>query len=206
MSFLVAFFYDRFTAGAETACLRAWRQELLAPVRGEVLELGAGTGATLELYPEHVTRLVLSEPDRYMRERLVRRIRQTGRNDIQVSADTAETIRADAESFDWVVASLVCCSVNNLQASLQEIRRVLRTGGRMIFLEHVAAPHGSTRRRWQDWLNPAWMAVMGNCHLNRETEQAIRDAGFEIVEITRESMRKAMPILRPTIRGMAVKP
>lgn len=205
MSFFTAFLYDRFMARTEAACLRAWRQALLEQVHGEVLEIGAGTGASIELYPGRVTRLVLSEPDRHMRKCLERRVARNTRMNIAVTGDAAENISADTETFDCVVVSLVCCSVQDLHASLREIRRVLKSGGRLVFLEHVAATQGSSRRRWQDRFNPFWKSVMGNCHLNRETEQAIRAAGFEIVEITRESMRKAIPIVRPTIRGVAVR-
>jgi hypothetical protein len=82
----------------------------------------------------------------------------------------------------------------------------LRPGGSLVFLEHVAAANGSSRRRWQNIVNPVWKTFMGNCHLNRETEQAIVTEGFEIIQIDRESMRKALPIVRPTIRGIAKKP
>ena len=97
------------------------------------------------------------------------------------------------------------CSVNDLHACLQEIKRVLRPGGGLVFMEHVAAPGGTSRRRWQDRLTPLWKKLMGNCHLNRETEKAMVAAGFQIVQIERESMRKAPPIVRPMIRGIARK-
>ena len=100
----------------------------------------------------------------------------------------------------------MCCSVADLGACLAEIRRVLKPGGSLVFLEHVAAAPGSSRRRWQNLLTPLWKTVMGNCHLNRETEQAIVGAGFDIVQIDRASMRKAPPFVRPTIRGIATKP
>jgi ubiquinone/menaquinone biosynthesis C-methylase UbiE len=104
------------------------------------------------------------------------------------------------------VTTLVCCSVTDLQVCLREIRRVLRPGGGLVFLEHVAAADGTSRRKWQNRINPVWKTFMGNCHLNRETEQAIDTEGFEIIQIERESMRKALPVVRPTIRGIARKP
>ncbi len=205
MSFLTACFYDRFMAKAEQACLRDWRAELLQHVYGEVLEIGAGTGASIEHYPAEVTRLVLTEPDRHMRRILQRNVVDRGRDEIRVVAGSAEEIGAEDESLDCVVASLVCCSVANLETTLDEINRVLKPGGRFVFLEHVAAADGTSRRRWQNRINPLWKTLMGNCHLNRETEAAIGSAGFEIREISRESMRKALPIVRPTIRGFAEK-
>ena len=206
MSFLMALFYDRVMTGVEEACLREWRAELLGQVDGHVLEIGAGTGATIDCYPAGVTRLVLSEPDPHMRKRLERQVVQRGRDDIDVIAGSAERIEVDDASFDFAVSTLVCCSVADLHASLREIRRILKPGGRLVFLEHVAAAPGTSRRRWQNWLTPIWRRLMGNCHLNRETERAIVDCGFEISRIARESMRKAPPFARPTIRGIAIKP
>ena len=192
-------------AKAEGACLKEWRQELLEHVHGEVLEIGAGTGASIDYYPDQVTKLVLSEPDKHMRRILIQKIQNRGSNRIDVTDGTAENIRSEQKSFDFVVASLVCCSVSSLDSSLHEIRRVLKPGGHLVFLEHVAADEGTSRRLWQNRFNPIWRTLMGNCHLNRETEQAILRAGFNIKEIKRESMRKAMPIVRPTIRGIAEK-
>jgi len=204
MSFIGAYFYDRFLLPAEEACLKDWRRELLKDIYGDVLEIGAGTGLNLEHYPESLGSLVMSEPDKHMREQLKKKIPAIN-HDVTVSTGKAEEIDADDESYDFVVASLVCCSVTNLGSVLMEIRRVLKPGGRLVFLEHVAAPAGTRRRRWQNRVNPFWRRLAGNCHFNRETESAISAAGFEIVEIKRESMRKAMPIVRPTIRGIAVK-
>jgi len=206
MSFLTAFFYDRVMSTAEQACLAEWRRELLAQAQGEVLEVGAGTGASIEFYPDSVSSLVLSEPDPHMRKQLSERVKRSqGRENSSVRAGSAEQIEAEDESFDCVVTSLVCCSINDLEAGLHEIRRVLRSGGMFIFMEHVAAESGSSRRRWQNRINPLWRRMMGNCHLNRETEQAILATGFEITRIERESMRKVLPIVRPTIRGIATK-
>jgi len=206
MSYLTAFFYDRFMAKTEEACLKKWRQELLEQVSGDVMEIGAGTGASINFYPHTVTSLVLSEPDRHMRRLLESNANSSSLKNISISSGGAEHIEAGDESFDYVVTSLVCCSVANLEAGLLEIRRVLKPGGGLVFLEHVAAVDGSSRRRWQNRINPFWRILMGNCHLNRETERAILAAGFTIRQITRESMRKAIPIVRPTIRGYAEKP
>lgn len=205
MSFLTAFFYDRFMAKAEEACLKDWRQELLKQVSGDVLEIGAGTGANIEFYPDSVTKLVLIEPDKHMRNLLKANVKKSNLINISIANGMAEQIKAADESFDFVVASLVCCSLTNLDAGLLEIRRILKPGGGLVFLEHVAATDGTKRKRWQNRINPIWRRLNGNCHLNREIELAILSAGFRIDQIKRESMRKAMPIVRPTIRGVALK-
>ncbi len=205
MSFLIALFYDRCMAATEAACLREWRRELLQQVSGDVLEVGAGTGANIDFYPDSVSSLTVSEPDTHMRRQLAARITEKPLSDIRLSAGSAEQIDAGDESFDYVVASLVCCSVASLDDALLEIRRVLRPGGGLVFLEHVADERGTRRRRWQNRVTPLWRKLAGNCHLNRETEAAILAAGFGIRDIRRESMQKAISLVKPTIRGIAVK-
>ncbi len=204
MSLIFAYFYDNLMSKTEEACLKGWRQELLKNVSGDVLEIGAGTGANINFYPADVN-LILAEPDKNMRKQIEFKISKNKLKDISVSASSAEQIEAKDESFDFVISSLVCCSVTNLELALLEINRVLKPGGSLAFLEHVGAKVGSKRRRWQNLINPFWRKLAGNCHLNRETESAILSAGFTINEIKRESMRKAISIVRPTIRGIAVK-
>jgi ubiquinone/menaquinone biosynthesis C-methylase UbiE len=206
MSFLSAFFYDKCMKATEDACLIDWRKDLLKNVAGKVLEIGAGTGASLDLYPNlPELQLSLAEPDKGMRVQLEEKIQTKGLKQISVMSCPGENIDSDDETFDFVFASLVCCSVNDVAASLNEIKRVLKPNGSFIFLEHVAAEKGSKRRTWQNRLNPFWRKFAGNCHLNRETESYIKNAGFILHEIKHESMRKAMPLVRPTIRGIAKK-
>ena len=204
MGWLMSKIYDRFMQVSEQACLQAWRGELLAGVSGEVLEVGPGTGANLPHYGGAVSRLVLAEPDRHMRARLERAVALSGRAAEVVTAPADALPFADA-SFDVVVSTLVLCSVSDLDAALVEIRRVLRPGGRLVFLEHVAAEQAG-RLAWQRRIEPAWKHIAGNCHLTRRTAESIRAAGFEVDEERRESMRKALPITRPTVRGVARKP
>jgi len=204
MSFITAYLNDRLSARAEKLFLKSWRRELLKHVYGEVLEIGAGTGANIEHYSDQITRLVLTEPDKHKRRIMEKKISGKGLDNVQISDGTAEQIRAEDESFDCVVAFIVFCCVSNPGAALQEIKRVLKSGGYFVFLEHVAASEGTSIRRLQDRLNPIWRIVGDN--LNRETEEAIITAGFKIREITRESIPKALPIYRTSIRGIAEKP
>jgi SAM-dependent methyltransferase len=205
MSFWIAPFYDAFMNKAEDACLREWREELLGDLAGDILEVGAGTGANLSAYPTAGVQLTLCEPDAGMRKLLLEKSAQRRRADAVVTDWTAEHLGVESGSQDVVVSSLVCCSVADVDSVLAEIKRVLRPGGRLVFMEHVGAQPGSGRRRAQDALNPLWKRVAGNCHLNRDTEAALLRAGFDLQRITRESMRKALPLLRPTIRGVAVR-
>lgn len=206
MSFLTAFFYDTVMKATEEACLIDWRKDLLKNVSGKVLEIGAGTGASIELYPSDSTlEVFLAEPDRNMRNKLEKRVKSQALSNVTVLTCPAENIDSDDEFFDFVFVSLVCCSVKNIDYALKEIKRVLKPDGGLVFLEHVAAKSGSKRRKWQDRFNAVWRTVAGNCHLNRETEEDIKNAGFSIHEIKHESMRKAMPLVRPTIRGLAKK-
>jgi ubiquinone/menaquinone biosynthesis C-methylase UbiE len=198
----MAAIYDRFMRESEQACLVGWREELLAGVNGEVLEIGAGTGANLPHYPEGVTRLVLAEPDGYMRERLRKRV---GERKVEICEGEGERLPFADGSFDAVVCTLVLCSVPDVGVVLGEAMRVLRPGGAFVYLEHVAAKDGS-RLGWQRRIEPVWKRLAGNCHLTRRTGEALSRAGFVVERETAESMRKAMPFLRPTIRGIARKP
>jgi ubiquinone/menaquinone biosynthesis C-methylase UbiE len=193
--------YDGMMRGSEEACLGQWRAELLRELSGSVLEVGAGTGATLSLYPKTVTRIVMCEPDPHMRRKLEEK-RDRAPN-VEISAFSIQDLSFEENSFDAVVSSLVLCSVQDPQAALAQIRRVLKPGGRLVFLEHVAADGKPNRLKWQRRIEPVWKHLMGNCHLTRRTEAAIEAAGFRIERIQRESMRKALPVCRPSIRGIA---
>jgi ubiquinone/menaquinone biosynthesis C-methylase UbiE len=203
MSWFMAAIYDRFMAGMERECGHAWRSALLGGLRGEVLEIGAGTGRNLDHYGG-LDRLVLAEPDPHMRRRLVAKAGLAPTAGIsEVVAWQAERLDCAAASFDVVVCTLVLCSVAEPARSLAEIRRVLKPGGRLVFIEHVAASEPG-RLAWQRRAEPLWRRVAGNCHLHRDTARAIEDAGFRFQTIVRESARKALPIVRPTIRGVAL--
>ena len=201
----MAMIYDRFMDATEEACLRRWRGELLADLEGDVLELGAGTGANLPHHPRDLSRLVLTEPDKHMRRQLEARARER-RPDAEVTPASASALPFADASFDAVVSTLVLCSVPELDTTLREVWRVLKPGGRFLFLEHVAAAPGTGRRRLQRVVDPLWRRVADGCRLTRDTERAMLDAGFTLERIERESMRKAMAIVRPSIRGVARRP
>ncbi|MFU8806005.1 MAG: class I SAM-dependent methyltransferase [Bradymonadaceae bacterium] len=203
MDRLGAAIYDRFMSESEAACLRQWREELLQHADGLVLEIGAGTGANLPFYPPRVTGLIATEPSPHMTRRIDVSA-YMGQGGVELVEASAEALPLKDNSVDTVVSTLVLCTVRDTASALREIRRVLKPGGRLLFLEHVASKD-LDRLRWQRRLEPLWALVMGGCHLTRDTARAIEDIGFEITSCSRESMRKALPIVRPTIRGVAVK-
>jgi ubiquinone/menaquinone biosynthesis C-methylase UbiE len=205
MGRLIAALYDRLTEASEVACLQQWREQLLRDVTGQVLEVGAGTGLNVPFYPPTLTRLILSEPDPHMRRKLSEKVRAQNLDRVEVLDASLDDLPWPAEAFDAVVGTLVLCSVPRLDRALAEIHRVLTPRGRFVFLEHVAADNRPRRLRWQHRVEPLWKRISGGCHLTRRTADAIVAAGFEIADIRRESMRKAWPLVRPTIRGVAVK-
>jgi len=198
--------YDRMLTKCEVAGLAGWRRDLLAPLTGTVAEIGAGTGLNLRHYPATVERLVLVEPDPHMRRRLVPKVAEAGHAfPVEVVDSGAERLPFTDGEVDVVVSTLVLCSVPDHRAALAEAHRVLRPGGRLAYLEHVAAVENPKRHTWQRRLEPVQKLVAGNCHLTRTTDQDILAAGFEPEEERRESMRGAPPMVRVTVRGHARK-
>ncbi|MBX3313821.1 MAG: class I SAM-dependent methyltransferase [Actinobacteria bacterium] len=210
MAWMLAPVYDRLVAPAEEASFRTWRQELLGELTGTVVEIGSGTGVNVEVYPETVDHVTFTEPDPGMRRQLeakLGRARVGGRfgpSGSDVRTDRAGSLTLADDSVDHVVATLVLCTVPDPAAALAEAHRVLRPGGRLVFLEHVAADHHPDRLRWQHRFDPAWKRVAGGCRLTRDTRTTIEEAGFTIERCDRESARKASALVRTTIRGTAV--
>lgn len=206
MSWLFSVIYDPFMRQTERACLEEWRAALLGGVEGRVLEIGAGTGANLPHYPKGLERLVLTEPDPHMLGRLAERAKKGGVAGAEPVLAGSGELPFEEGAFDVVVSTLVLCSVPDVGATLREIRRVLRPGGTLVFLEHVAADDRPDRLVWQRRVEPFWKRVAGNCHLTRRTGEAIREAGFEVEREIAESMRKSLPLVRATVRGEARSP
>jgi ubiquinone/menaquinone biosynthesis C-methylase UbiE len=193
--------YDRFQRRAEELGVREQRIRFLAEARGRCLEIGAGTGLNLHRWPE-VDELVLSEPDPHMAAQLRRKLASSGRQAEVVQAP-AEQLPFPDSSFDTVALTYVLCTVPNVPAALREIDRVLKPGGRLLFLEHVRSPEPGLAR-WQDRLDPLYRRIANGCHCNRATVDEIRRAGFAIEALERTRFPKAPPIVRPLAVGSAV--
>lgn len=204
-SWVMTKIYDGSMQKAEERCLREWREELLSPLSGDVLEIGGGTGVNLTYYPKTIRHLTLLEPDTHMRQKLLEKISENNKENIEVLAVTAEAIPASNASYDAVVSTLVLCSVDNPDQVLTEIYRILRPQGKLIFIEHVAANNNSKRLKWQKRLEPFWKRIACGCHLTRTTENSMIRAGFKFDKITHQSMRGVPAIVRPSIKGIASK-
>lgn len=201
---LMSKFYDQIMKDAEEKGLRDWRRTLLENISGDVLELGCGTGANLEFYSQ-TKRLVLIEPNRHMCQKLKEKLSVEKLKTIEILNNRAESLSLADASFDIVVCTLVLCSVKNLEKALSEIYRILRPQGKLIFIEHVAAINNPKRYKWQRRLGFLWKLIAAGCHTARHTENAIVKAGFKISQLDCQSMRGVPPIVRPSIRGVAIR-
>ncbi len=198
---LFAALYDPVLRSSERHGLAALRGELLAGAGGRTLELGAGTGLNLPHYPPAVTELVLTEPEAPMAARLEERVRTAGASARVVRAG-AEALPFPDGSFDTVVATLVLCTVPDLDGALRETRRVLAPGGRLLFLEHVRHPEAG-RARWQHRLTPLQRRLACGCHLDRATPAAVAAAGLRLTEERTEHFPRVPGLLQPLAVGRA---
>jgi ubiquinone/menaquinone biosynthesis C-methylase UbiE len=192
--------YDPLLSLGELTGMRRRRRELLAPARGRVVEIGAGTGLNLRHYPEDLEALILVEPDAAMRRRLAKRIRQRGAA-AEILDASAERLPLADDSVDTVVATLVLCTVDDPERALREISRVLRPGGELLFVEHVRA-QSAWLARWQDRLAGPWRRFACGCRCNRATVDLMRACRFEL-DVADAAWRAQPPIIRPLVLGRA---
>jgi ubiquinone/menaquinone biosynthesis C-methylase UbiE len=177
------------------------KQALFANIHGDVLEIGPGTGPNLLYYPSDIHWIGI-EPNPYMHSYLKKEAERLGLN-INIRSGTAERIDTEDNSMDAVVSTLVLCSVPDLPATLQEILRVLKPGGRFLFIEHVAAPRGTWLRKVQSGIKPLWKVLGDGCNPDRETWVALENAGFESVNY--QPFEAPVPLVSPHIVGVATK-
>ncbi len=194
--------YDRFIAVSEDAGLREMRRQTLAAASGRTIDIGSGTGANLGLFPDGVTELVFAEPGPHMIRRLRPKVQEAGLTAEVVEAP-AERLPFEDSSFDTAVFTLVLCTVPDPAAALAEVARVLRPGGRMLFVEHVRAQDPGAAR-WQDRLEKPWRFFADGCHCNRDTVAAIEASPLRVEEVSEAELPKAAPIVRPLVLGSAV--
>jgi len=195
--------YDTFMSGSEKAGLRERREKLLGEARGRVLEIGGGTGANLPFYGDGVEEIVVTEPEDLMAKRLEKKLPGVTRP-VQVLRAPAEQLPFEDGSFDYVVTTLVLCTVDDPDRALQEAHRVLKPGGRLLFLEHVRSDDAKVAR-WQDRLNGFQKRFACGCNCNRATLDTIQKQGFTVDAIEHERFPKGPPHVRPLIIGTAVR-
>jgi ubiquinone/menaquinone biosynthesis C-methylase UbiE len=177
-------FYDRrilphlLHATMRMGAFVEYRRRLVSGAQGRVLEIGVGSGLNLPYYPAFVERVIGLDPS----PGLLARARRAGakvERPVALVRGAAEAIPLGASSVDTVVAAWTFCSVADVLLALAEIRRVLKPGGRLLFVEHGRSPDPRVAR-WQDRLTPWWRRVAGGCHLNRHVGQLLEQAGFQI--------------------------
>jgi ubiquinone/menaquinone biosynthesis C-methylase UbiE len=158
--------------------LEPYRRRVVPAAKGRVLEIGVGSGINFRFYPDATTAIVGIDPS----PRLLTMAQSAAENTssrVELIEASAEALPLEDKSVDTVVSTWTLCSIPNLERALQEMRRVLRSDGRLLFVEHGEAPEQSVSR-WQHRLTPIWKRLAGGCHLDRPIETLIRSAGFEI--------------------------
>jgi ubiquinone/menaquinone biosynthesis C-methylase UbiE len=192
--------YDRQMARVEKAGLRSHRESVLSAAKGRVLEIGAGTGGNLPFYGAAVASLTLTEPETPMFRRLERKVREQETDAIALRAP-AEDLPFEEDSFDTAVSTLVLCGVDDQPRALRELRRVLRPGGQLLFIEHVRSTDPKLARK-QDRMNGINRFMVG-CECNRPTLTTIEAGGFDVTKIEHTIFNKAPKFASPLIIGSA---
>jgi ubiquinone/menaquinone biosynthesis C-methylase UbiE len=178
------------------------KRKLFGDLHGNVLELGPGRGVNLSYYPKDIHWIGI-EPNPFNHPNIKKAAERSGIVQIEVRRLDGHKLEASDNSIDAVVSTLVLCTVPDQEATLAEILRVLKLGGRFAFIEHVAAPRGTFLRTVQSFVRPAWSFLLDGCCPDRETAEAITRAGFSEVNI--ESFRAPLPLVSPHIAGVAKK-
>jgi ubiquinone/menaquinone biosynthesis C-methylase UbiE len=200
--------YSRLSARAEEHGQAEHRDRVLTGLTGRVVEIGAGNGLNFPHYPATVSEVLAVEPESYLRAQ-AEQAAEMATVPIRVADGLADDIPAQDASFDAGVASLVLCTVPDPGAVLRELHRVMRPGGELRFYEHVLGDTPALARIQRIAERSGfWPFVGGGCHPARDTERAIREAGFEIESCERFSFRPAVFefVVQPRILGAARRP
>ncbi|MGD2121015.1 MAG: class I SAM-dependent methyltransferase [Gemmatimonadota bacterium] len=188
-------------SGVHSAFVHGRKQHLLSDLTGTLVEIGSGTGVNLEFLPEGV-RIIGVDPNPFMHAHF-RREARARRRPAHLVRGVAESLPFPDESVDAVLSTLVLCSVPFLQHTLGEVLRVLKPGGKFLFIEHVAAPEGTWLRRVQRMARPIWSRIGDGCQPDRTTGEALLEAGFSNVTLDRFSV--PLLLVSPHISGSAEK-
>jgi ubiquinone/menaquinone biosynthesis C-methylase UbiE len=178
------------------------REQLVAGVRGRVLEIGIGSGLNLPFYPRELDILLGLDPSRELLQ-IARRHSVWVHFPVELNEGRAEDIPLDDAAVDHVVMSWTLCSVADPLRALAEVRRVLRPAGTLLFVEHGRAPEPRVSR-WQDRLTPVWRRLAGGCHLNRPIDQLVERAGLRLTDLDTGHLIKGPRVATYHYRGRAV--
>jgi ubiquinone/menaquinone biosynthesis C-methylase UbiE len=168
-----------------------YRQRTIETARGLVLEVGVGSGLNLPLYGPAVAHVIAIDPSTELLRLASRRVADA-RVPVSLLRASAEHVPLADAVFDTIVMTWTLCSIPNPMAALTEMRRVLKPGAQLLFVEHGLSPE-SQIARWQHWLTPFWKRIGGGCHLDRKMGDLIRSAGFQIDAVETGYMRGPKP-------------
>jgi SAM-dependent methyltransferase len=179
------------------------RRELLAHADGHVLEIGFGTGLNLFFYPEHVRRITTADPNPGMHRLAQVRIKKTGM-EVDQRLLSSERLPFEDGTFDCVVSTFTMCSIEAVQQALSEIYRVLKSGGRFLFLEHGLSPERRVQR-WQRRLNWLEMRLGDGCRLDRDMRALVCSQPFSSIDVENFCLERIPKTHGYLYRGIAVK-
>ena len=192
--------FDTMNRSMERSFMGRVRRETLADLAGDVLDIGIGTGTDFEFYPAKA-RVTAIEPDPFMLKRAQQKLTDLGVSNVVLKQAPAERLPFADASFDTVICALVLCTVHDVPQSMREIKRVLRPGGEIRFIEHVRGT--GFVGRTQDFIKPVWGYFGAGCNPNRRTEEALRSAGFDVDVAERRKIMRFVPLIRGTARTSA---
>lgn len=188
--------YDRGMWLLERTKLSDLRRRVVGAASGTILEIGAGTGANVAHYHPGVTVTAIDLRPLHLQAAGEKARNRRTSVDFSAACADAQQLPFPDKTFDTVLGTLVFCSIAQPEAALVEVRRVLRSGGQLILLEHVRGRTPITKRL-TDWLHPLWFAMQGVCHLNRDTTAAVAAAGFRI-DATSDHARGILQVILAT--------
>lgn len=183
--------------------LGEYRRALLSNVYGNILEIGFGTGMNLSFYPDHVSKITVVEPNDGMNSKALERVKSSG---IHVDFRTlnADSLPFGENTFDSVVSTFTICSIENVNRALSETKRVLKQGGRFLFLEHGLSPDPDVGK-WQNRLNSINKLLADGCNLNRNIEHLVRSNNLHVSVLEKFYLQKTPRFAGYLYNGIAEK-
>ena len=188
----------------DSEALKRLRREVLSEASGDILEIGFGTGANLAFYPPGVRKITTADPNPGMRARAQKRIQASPRF-VDTWMVTAETLPMPDNTFDTVVSTMTLCSVSDADAVIREVYRVLKPGGRLLFLEHGSSPDRNVKFL-QDLLTPVSKTLGDGCRLNRNMRRLLENQQFAISSLKNFYLDDIPKVAGYMYQGIAQKP